>query len=239
MDVLRLRNTSPEILREWYALFEQKFRTKAIRPEDIWNMDETDLILGLCLNGRVIGSSRTKRTYKKTPAASREWVTVVEAISAAGIALRPLVIFKGKSLQSSWFIRDSIPDWHYTTSDNAYASNIIGLKWLEDVFLPETARNPPCTRMLLLDNQGSHVTIEFLWKYYENDVYPFFLIPHTSHICQPLDLYPFAVIKTKYRVQVSDLARFDDSDKIKKIRFIQLYENARNKTLTAENIKSG
>jgi hypothetical protein len=35
IDVLRLRNTSPEILREWYALFEQKFRTKAIRPEDI------------------------------------------------------------------------------------------------------------------------------------------------------------------------------------------------------------
>jgi hypothetical protein len=64
-------------------------------------MDEIGLILGHCVNRRVIGSSNMKRTYKKTPGASREWVIIVEAISAAGDAIRPLIIFKSKSLQTS------------------------------------------------------------------------------------------------------------------------------------------
>jgi hypothetical protein len=61
-------------------------------------MDETGLALEACSNGRVIRSSSTKRTYKKAPAESREWVSILEVISADGKSIHPLVIFKGKSL---------------------------------------------------------------------------------------------------------------------------------------------
>ncbi|NJO32580.1 MAG: hypothetical protein HC869_05020, partial [Rhodospirillales bacterium] len=203
-------------------------------------MNETGLTLGQCgSNRRVIGSSLTKRTYEKTPDASREWVTIVEGISAVGVALRPLVIFKGKSLQTSWFKRDSVPDWHYTPSENAYTTNQIGLRWLKETFLPATARNPPQTRVLILDNQGSHTTTEFLFECLQNQVELYFLIPHTSHVCQPLDLCPFSIIKAKYKQLVVELAHYDNAEKIKKIRFIELYEQARNEGLTQKNILAG
>jgi DDE superfamily endonuclease len=158
-------------------------------------MDETGLHIGITGNGRVLGSSATRRTFIKTPGASREWVTTIEAISAAGHTIQPLVIFKGKSLQSTWFESDSVPDWIYTVLANAFTTNIIGLKWLKEVFLPFTARDPPRRRVLIMDNQASHIATEFLFECYQNNVYAFFLLPHTSHACQPLDVCPFSQLK--------------------------------------------
>jgi Tc5 transposase DNA-binding domain len=71
-----------------------------LEPSNIWNMDETGLYLRTVSNGRVL-ESFTKRTYKKTPGNFRDWVTAIEAISAVGVSLPPLVIFKGQNLQSS------------------------------------------------------------------------------------------------------------------------------------------
>jgi DDE superfamily endonuclease len=49
------------------------------------------------------------------------------------------------------------------TSENAFITNSIGLKWLKEIFLPQTARDPPRRRVLVLDNQASHIDTEFLW----------------------------------------------------------------------------
>ena len=74
---------------------------------------------------------------------------------------------------------------------------------------------------------------------WENQVWPFYLHPHTSHVCQPLDLSCFAFVKGRYRQEVADLARFDDSMPIKKLRFVQFYENARNSGLSRDHIIAG
>ena len=63
-------------------------------------MDESGLGLGRCSNQRVLGGSNSKRTYVQSPE-TREWVTIIEAISTGGRALRPTVIFKGKNVQTS------------------------------------------------------------------------------------------------------------------------------------------
>ena len=79
-------------------------------------MDETGIGLGVCVNQTVIGSSSTRRSYVKRPE-NREWVSIIESISAGGERTKPVVIFKGKTIQTSWF-SDDIPDWLYTTSEN-------------------------------------------------------------------------------------------------------------------------
>lgn len=239
MDALRIQNTNPEDLRAWYDLVKQNIVDFRVDPANIWNMDETGLSVGACSNGRVIGSSATKRTYKKVPSESRERVTILETISAEGEFIRPLVIFKGKELQTSWFQHDSVPDWRYITSENAFTSNSIGLNWLKLIFLPETARIPPLPRLLLLDGHGSHISTDFLWECRQHQVYVIFMVPHTSHVCQPLDLCPFSVIKLKYRVEIQELSRFDNADKVKKIRFVEFYHRARREALTATTIKAG
>jgi hypothetical protein len=82
-------------------------------------MDETGHSVGVFLNGQVIDSSATKRTYKKEPAGSRKWILILETISAGGKIIRPLAIFKGRDVQSTWF-QCEIPDCQYICSESAY-----------------------------------------------------------------------------------------------------------------------
>jgi DDE superfamily endonuclease len=105
-------------------------------------MNESGLGLGHYTNQRVVGGSKSKRSYIKSPE-TREWVTIIEVISELGHFLRPTVIFKGKSVQTSWFHHDFTQDWLYTTSENGWTSNNIGLSWLKEVFLPESAPKDP------------------------------------------------------------------------------------------------
>ncbi|PWW72284.1 hypothetical protein C7212DRAFT_228702, partial [Tuber magnatum] len=47
---------------------------------------------------------------------NREWVSVIEAINSVGQFVRPLVLFKGKQIQTSRFTAENIPDWIITTT---------------------------------------------------------------------------------------------------------------------------
>jgi hypothetical protein len=46
-------------------------------------MDETGVALGVCTNTRVLVSSLKKKAYIKS-LEDREWVTIIECVSAAG-----------------------------------------------------------------------------------------------------------------------------------------------------------
>lgn len=237
IDAQRLKNTTPEALEAWFERFRGIKAAHQVEDADTWNMDETGTALGVCMNQTVVGSSSTTKSYKKSPE-NREWVSSIETVSAAGSRTRALVIFKGQSLQTTWFKPDQIPDMLYTTSENGWTSNDIGLRWLHEIFLPETERNGN-PRILLLDGHGSHGTREFMWDCYKNNVHLVYLIPHSSHVLQPLDLSCFSPIKSRYRAQIADLARFEDSAPVKKIRFVEYYSKARDEGLTSHNIRAG
>ena len=192
-------------------------------------MDETGVALGVCTNTRVLASSKKKKAYVKSPE-NREWASVLECMSTAGRKLRCAVIFKGQSLQTTWFLA-SIPGWLYTTSENGWTSNEIGVEWLQRIFIPETATSNSQWRLLILDGYSSHVDIKFLWLYKQHRIYLLFLPAHSSHILQPLDLAPFSVIKSSYRRQIQDLASLDDAVAVKKERFIIYYYYTREKGL--------
>jgi len=99
-------------------------------------MNETGITLGICSNQIVLRAAGTKKPYFKTPE-NREWVSVVEIVSVEGVSLRCLIIFKGQSLQTTWFSHQ-VPHWLYTTSENGWIFNQIALNWLQTIFLPET-----------------------------------------------------------------------------------------------------
>src|SRR5271155_4198515 len=48
--------------------------------------------LGICKNSMVLGDSQKKRTYVQSPQ-DREWVSMVETVSALGRSTRPIAIF--------------------------------------------------------------------------------------------------------------------------------------------------
>lgn len=72
-------------------------------------MDETGVALGICSNSKVLAAANKKKPFNKSPE-NREWVTVVEVVSATGSLAPAVVIFKGVHLQSTWFPAKDIPN---------------------------------------------------------------------------------------------------------------------------------
>ncbi|OHW95377.1 transposase [Colletotrichum incanum] len=99
-------------------------------------MDETGIPEGKGSNGLVLGRAETKSVRKKQPG-SRAWVSIIECISAEGIPLHPLVIYKGKTVQQQWFPLDLSPydGWEFTATENGWTTDETAVTWLKRVFL--------------------------------------------------------------------------------------------------------
>ena len=227
-----------EKIRAFLELFERTRIELGIQYEDIWNMDETGCALGVCTNSQVVASSSKKKAYLKSPE-DREWVSIIETISAVGVKLQCLVIFKGKHLQSTWFPAQGTPDWVYTTSENGWTSNAIGCEWLQRIFIPNTSPSTSGYRLLLLDGHGSHTPIDFMILCKVNKIHILYLPAHASHLLQPLDLAPFSVLKSRYRAEIKALSALDDAAPVKKERFVVSYNKARKEALSERVIRAG
>jgi hypothetical protein len=177
-------------------------------------MDETSLALGATNNTKVIGSSKSRIVYEKSPE-TREWVSIIECMTATGRALTPVIIFKGETLQSTWFDAN-LPNWLYTTGAKGWTTNPIGLQWLKQVYLPSTSPSQGKYRLLFIDGHGSHAGFNFMSVCYQNNVLAYWLPPHSSHVLQPLDLTCFSPLKGAYRKHLRNVADLDDAAPIKK-----------------------
>jgi hypothetical protein len=124
IEAARTDVTNPEAIRAWLELVEQTRVRLRIRAEDTWNIDETGIWLGVCNNSQVLASSSKRKAYVKSPE-NREWVSIVEVVSASGQKLHPLVIFKGETLQTTWFPSSSVSE--ITTSRLRWSTYVDGL----------------------------------------------------------------------------------------------------------------
>jgi hypothetical protein len=94
------------------------------------------------------------------------------------------------------------------------------------VFILQTwvPRNRP--RLLVVDSHGSHITDDFMYGYFNTNIYLLFLPLHTSHILQPLDLSVFGPIKAHYRTAIGNLVYQSDDCSIGKRGFLECYSKA-------------
>ena len=76
---------------------EAVWKASGVQVENTWNMEESGIALGACINSIRLGDALKKTTLVQLPE-DREWVSIVESILALGRLIPPLVIFKGKHI---------------------------------------------------------------------------------------------------------------------------------------------
>ena len=97
MEAARVNGATPEVIEAFLKHYADVKARIGVLPQDTYNMDETGLNLGVCGHYNYIGTSSTTKCLKRTPE-TREWVSILETVSATGQKLKPLVIFKGGSV---------------------------------------------------------------------------------------------------------------------------------------------
>jgi hypothetical protein len=165
--------------------------------ENVYNMDETGVILSMPGSVKVLVSKHNRCDYRGARV-KRTTVTAIECISGDGRYLNPIIIWPASTYQSNWTTFPT-PGWQYACSDSGYTDSVISFEWLKRIFDPETKeRANKRRRVLICDGFIIHETLEILEFCFENNILLCRLPSYTFHKLQPCDIAAFVLLKAAY-----------------------------------------
>ena len=173
----------------------------SIKPESIWNIDETGFRIGIPGGERVIVPHIAKQLYTPSPE-NRLSITILETVSTVGEVIPPVLVIPGKIHMDSWYHSNLDSTELFLLSDTGYSNTQLALDWLQH-FIEHTAlykQEEP--KILLLDSHPSHLSYEFL-KAAEASYIELYTFPsHLIYILQLLDVGIFQPYKHYHREAV-------------------------------------
>ena len=239
IDASRMKETTADALLRWLNTVQDTIEKYNVNPENIYNMDESGFAIGSTQGACVVLDSRMRSQFQARPG-RQEWVTVIECICGDGMVIDPLVIFKGQYLSTEWLVPAALTEgWRFSCSTKGWTSDIHGLEWLRRCFEPSTREKAEGGwRILILDGHGSHVTLDFIRHCRQHKIVLLRLIPHTSHLCQPLDVGLFGPLKCALALQLDPLFQTEVS-RIRKSEWLSAFIEARKSAFSHSNVLGG
>jgi hypothetical protein len=234
-DYQRAKCEDPTIIGKWFDRVQAIIAEKGIDTNDIFNFDETGFQMGVISGGMVVTGSERRNRPKAIQPGNRQWVTVIQGISAKGRRIPPFIIFPGKNHMSNWYEEDVPAGWVYAVSDSGWTTNELGFSWLKHFDKCTKDRIVGVYRLLILDGHESHDSVEFRDYCEANHIIPFCMPAHASHLLQPLDIGCFGPLKKAYGNQIEDMMR-NHINHITKLEFIPAFKVAFESAITESNI---
>jgi hypothetical protein len=238
-DYKRALCEDPKMIQGWFSLVANVKAKYGIVDEDTYNFDETGFAMGQITPGAVVADAENSGRAKQVQPGSKEWATLILGVNAAGWAIPPFIIFKGKKHLSNWYKDEDLPiDWVIGVSGNGWTNNELGLEWLKHFDRHTKGRTVGTHRLLLIDGHESHQSAAFLQYCKNRKIITLTMPAHSSHLLQPLDVGCFAPLKLEYGHQVNKLSR-NRINHITKTEFLPCFIRAYNAAITASNIQGG
>jgi hypothetical protein len=246
LDCQRAFNNDPDICIQWFQFFRQTFLRFHIRHRNMYNFDEKGVLLGIAKTAKVILSAKDYRTraFRKSvkQPGNRDSVSLIEGFCADGTVLPPFLIWKGKQHQSNWYTSSDSSDtrfgWTYAYSDNGWTDDELGVEYIKAFDRATAVRTGENEyRLLIMDNHSSHVSWKFIEFALSRRIVLLCLPPHSTHQLQPCDVGLFGPLQSAYGKGVDNYCRAGHTG-VTKDAFLRLYEDAREKTFTKDNVLS-
>ena len=170
--------------------------------------------------------SRTGQNRRPTvgvPRTTRR-CTLIGCICLDGTRLCPAIITKTETISSAVFAEGGYTSDRLKifTTENSFINNDVFGKWICEVFLPEIKRKRDLLRerlgafndraVLILDGLKVHTMEPFVELLRRRNVTVLVLVPHTSHMTQPLDVGIFGMVKNIMRADGKYLINLHDLD---------------------------
>jgi hypothetical protein len=238
-ELKRIQAEDAGLLAHWYD--QLNVLLHGVPSRLVYNFDECGFQPGQGRARKVVGSKLSCPDLAESE--HSENITAVECIGADGWLMDPLFIFKGSgsTYMEAWFdgSEDLPPQTGIAMSPNGWISDELALSWLS-YFNKATAISdrlqPGEKRYLIFDGHGAHLTLEFLQKCEEYAIVPFAFLPHSTHLCQPLDGKPFLNYKQQFRLINNELS-FWGGRPYGKSEFLRIITPIRKKTFNPRIIR--
>ncbi|KAF2185194.1 hypothetical protein K469DRAFT_688019 [Zopfia rhizophila CBS 207.26] len=129
-DKDRINAQKYEEIELHFEIFKRKIANSGILPDDIWNFDETGFRVG-CGGNQIIITMGNEKSCTIGSKTNRDFLTSVEAISAAGEVIPPMLTLKGVNHLTQWHNRTHLSaDYLMATSDSSYSNDQLAPKWI-------------------------------------------------------------------------------------------------------------
>ncbi|OKP10310.1 hypothetical protein PENSUB_4266 [Penicillium subrubescens] len=125
IDIERKKCLGRQIAREWFNSYQETTAQYGITADDIWNFDETGFNIGVGQDQWII-TREPKRQIFGGFSTNREYATAIEAVSATGSTIAPVVILSAKVLLLRWF--EIVGDERIAVTDTGYLNNVLALQ---------------------------------------------------------------------------------------------------------------
>jgi hypothetical protein len=119
---------------DWFAIIGKELANPLVLTENIYNIDETGILLSVLNSLKVLVGKNELRDYRGA-GVKYTLITAIEYISADGRCLYPLIIWPAATYRSTWTVY-STPGWHFGYSESGYTDIVISLYWIQYVFDP-------------------------------------------------------------------------------------------------------
>lgn len=183
----RARAFNKPVVDKFFAILHEIQDAKRFSAHRIYNVDETGLSTVPTRNTKTFAKTGRKQVARVTSAERGETTTAVMCMSASGIFVPPMLIFKR--------VRMNLALMEGAPVGSVYACNPSGWMRLEvfaewfDHFLRHVKPTEDDPALLILDGHLSHTkNLEVIQKARENYVTILCLPPHCTHKLQPLDV---------------------------------------------------
>ena len=228
-------------IKAWFDKWIPFLAEHGFAANDIWNMDETGFMIGFGRDQWVVTrvEKKVRQNLSIAMPQNREISTVIEAISAAGDVIPPMIVLKGKRHMAKWY-DESIPldgGALIGVSDSGYTNSELALEWIKHFHRHTKQRCAGRKRLLLFDNHETHLTMEFIEFADEKGIVLLTLPPDTAHILQPLDVGVFQPYK-HHHSQAVNAAVKDGAIDFNKLDFLACISDVRKKTFKSGTITS-
>lgn len=189
--------------QNFFSLLEQITKKHNLKPERIFNVDETGISSVPKTHGKILAEKGKKQVGILTSAERGKNVTVELCVSASGEFLPPLFILPRQRMKES-LLKGTLPgSWGLCHPSGWIQTDIFfnWFKWFVDRVKP-TAEDPV---LLILDGHKTHTNNLDLIDYARNHhVIIICLPPHCTHRLQPLDVSVMKSISSCYEKEVKN-----------------------------------
>ncbi|XP_066946101.1 uncharacterized protein [Macrobrachium rosenbergii] len=222
--------SDPFVIYGFYDLLKDEMERLEIsdRPECIWNLDETGFPLDPSKT-KTVGRKGTK-TVRVTSGSKRENIS-------DGSALDPLIIFKGKNMQSSWVGTAALPETQYALSESGWTTRMIFEDFFKG-FVEKTNDSRPL--LLILDGHLSHTSVETIIVAKSENISIIKLPAHCTDLLQPIDVAYFAPLKSYYDAALQQRVHQTGARvPLQKCGFVNMLCSVWKQGLSTDNVKAG
>ncbi|EMG50210.1 hypothetical protein G210_4765 [Candida maltosa Xu316] len=255
IDYARAEGTSEGSIDKFFKKFNKIQEKYNFSPQDIYNFDQTAIMLSSRDNEDDASSSGNN-----LPAVSfsnRETCIAIECCSASGQKLPTYVVLKESHFRANLTANtdfssfasiiasqysnqsrdaDDKDDWRITASANGQITPSLWLRWLNHFIKHTKSSRQDGARLLICDGIPADVAIDFHEECVKNNIVLLLIPSHCSYALQPLELNVLGKVKKEYRAQIK-LNGFLSQFKSKLVKpYLILYGAARREHFTSKNI---